>query len=207
MVNVAVYIDWQNAYQAARRAFSLSEFGLTTPPNEYGNFSPYQLAKILAAGNDRGEDGRLCRVEIHRGLPSSGRDRIGFAAVRRQAQAWIKEDPEVVIPRLRPLRYPDDPNEPPQEKGIDVNLAVGIVEQVLRQECDVGILFSHDTDLLPAIEAVARISSPYNIETAAWKSPVHHYRLRTKIDGVHHHDLVEDIFKRVETRVNYAASA
>ena len=182
----------------------MATFGDKTWPNEYGNFSPYQLAQILAARNDRGGDANLVRVEIHRGLPSSSRDRLGFAATRRQAQAWMKEDPQRVIPKLRPLRYPDDENEPPQEKGIDVNLAIGIVEQVITQQCDVAILFSHDTDLLPAVEAVARIASPYNIETASWESDIHHYRLRTNIQGVYHHYLREEDFKRVETRVNYA---
>lgn len=69
---------------------------------------------------------------------------------------------------MRPLRYPYDENEPPQEKGVDVNVALGVVEHVLTQRCDVAVLMSNDTDLLPAIETVARISSPYNVETASW---------------------------------------
>lgn len=43
--NVAVFIDWQNVYKAARSAFDLA--GL---PNERGNFSPYALSQVLAAG-------------------------------------------------------------------------------------------------------------------------------------------------------------
>jgi hypothetical protein len=48
---IAVYIDWQNAYKTAREAF-----GLWNMPNEHGNFSPYRLALILAAGNGRVPD-------------------------------------------------------------------------------------------------------------------------------------------------------
>ena len=38
-VRVAVFIDWQNTYKTAREAFGWRDF-----PNEYGNYSPYQLA-------------------------------------------------------------------------------------------------------------------------------------------------------------------
>ena len=66
---IAVFIDWQNAYKAAREAF-----GLRSLPNERGNFSPFKLARILAAGHGRGDAATLVRVEVHRGLPSSARD-------------------------------------------------------------------------------------------------------------------------------------
>jgi uncharacterized LabA/DUF88 family protein len=137
---VAVFIDWQNAYQAAREAFSLRGM-----PNERGNFSPYGLARILTAGNERGADDDLVRVEIHRGLPNSSRDPVGFGANRRQSAAWMKENPGVVIPRLRPLRYPSphEADQAPVEKGIDVQLALGAVEQVLTQACDVAVIFTH----------------------------------------------------------------
>ena len=153
-MRVAVFYDWQNVYKTAREAF-----GWTNMPNEYGNFSPYQLARILAAGNGRGASGELVRVEIHRGLPSQKLDAVGYAANRRQSAAWMKEDPQTVIPRLRPLRYPYRyPQEPAVEKGVDVNLALGAIEMVLTDACDVAIVFSHDTDLAPLPEAIARLS-------------------------------------------------
>src|SRR5437016_3682525 len=111
-MNVAVYIDWQNVYNGARRAF-----GLTGAPSEHGQISPYRVAEILAAGNGRGRQAALVRVEIHRGLPSAAKDPTGYGANRRHSAAWMKENPEVVIPRLRPLRYPHNyPEEPPEEK-------------------------------------------------------------------------------------------
>lgn len=133
MPRIAVFIDWQNAYKSARTAFGLHEL-----PNERGNFSPYNLGRILAAGNGRGGDNNLVRVEIHRGLPSNKRDAAGYAANRRQAATWMNENPEVVIPRLRPLRYDDNyPYDAPQEKGVDVQLAISIIENVLLKRCDV----------------------------------------------------------------------
>jgi hypothetical protein len=78
---VAVFIDWQNAYQSARRAF-----GLQGQATEQGTFSPYQLAQIFADGNDRRSDGSLVRVEVHRGLPSSVRDPIGYGVASSVAE-------------------------------------------------------------------------------------------------------------------------
>jgi hypothetical protein len=47
----------------------------------------------------------------------------------------------------RPLRYPAAyPREKPEEKGIDVALAVDFVMMAARDEYDVGILMSTDTD-------------------------------------------------------------
>lgn len=195
---VAVFIDWQNVYRAARRAFGLQGF-----PNEHGNISPYQIARILAAGNGRGATGTLVRVQIHRGLPHSSRDRVGYAANRRQATAWVKEAPEIVVPCQRPLRYPRDLAGRPVEKGVDVELALGAVEQLARQNCDVAIIFSHDTDLNPAVETIIRLNGASAVETAAWSSPSHRSRLRSR-PGVHHHEISENLFRRVETRINYA---
>lgn len=203
MHEVAVFIDWQNTYKAARRAFGLATFGEAAWPNEYGNYSPYRLAKHLAAANERGANGELVRVEIHRGLPASARDPVGFAANRRQSQAWMAENPDVVIPRLRPLRYRDDDDDQPEEKGVDVNLALGAVEQIVLHRCQTAIIFSHDTDLLPAVEALVRIGGASCVETASWVSNDHRSRLRSKA-RVFHHFLDETVFRGVETRVNYA---
>lgn len=175
-------------------------------PNEQGNFSPYQLARMLTAANGRGRDGgELVRVELHRGLPSQKHDQRGYAANRRQSAAWMKENPAVVMPRLRPLRYPNGyPAEPPVEKGVDVQLAVAAVEWAITDKCDVVIIFSHDTDLLPALELIVRLKGPERIETASWSSPTFSSRLRPKPPVAHHHSISEQAFRRVETPVNYA---
>ena len=193
---VAVFIDWQNAYRSARRAFLLD-----TMPNEHGNFSPLALGRLLAYGNGRGLAGELCKVEIHRGLPDSSKDPVGHGACRRQATAWRRESGLVHV-NFRPLRYPRD-GGPPGEKGIDVQLAVGIVECVMAGGCDVAVLISNDTDLLPALETAARLKGPASVETAAWRSETTSQRLRSKLD-LYHHDISEAVFSRVERRVNYA---
>ncbi|MDP9277039.1 MAG: NYN domain-containing protein [Actinomycetota bacterium] len=116
----------------------------------------------------------------------------------------MAENQEVVIPRLRPLRYDDySYGAQPQEKGVDVQLALGVIENVLLGSCDVAILFSNDTDLAPVVETVRRLKGTGRIETASWASHDYEVRLRP-IAGVYHHRISGAVFERVETPVNYA---
>lgn len=59
--------------------------------------------------------------------------------------------------------------EPPREKGIDVALAVDVVRLAIEGAYEVGIVFSRDTDLLPAIEAVRGLRDGPHIEVATWQ--------------------------------------
>ncbi|HWN74085.1 MAG TPA: NYN domain-containing protein [Solirubrobacterales bacterium] len=199
-VRVAVFIDWQNVYKTAREAFGMGKM-----PSEYGNFSPFKLSRLLALGNGRAKTGELVCVEVHRGLPSQRHDPKGYAANRRQAAAWKKESP-LVVPKMRSLRYPRNfPAEQPVEKGVDVALAVGAIEATLRKRCDVAIIFSHDTDLLPVPEAIARLAGADCVETASWASQRFQGRLRPKsASPIVHHPISERVFKAVEDPTNYA---
>jgi len=141
------------------------------------------------------------RVNIHRGLPSNKRDPQSYGAVRRQAQAWIAENPELVVPRLRPLRYYGAEVEP-REKGVDVDMAVEL-RLVVADECDVAVLFTHDTDLLPAVEAIGDLRGGSAVETASWVAGDFRSRLRVK-RRIYHHELDRNSFAWVEQRVNYA---
>jgi NYN domain-containing protein len=81
----------------------------------------------------------------------------------------------------RPLRYPKAwPAEKAQEKGVDVALAVDFVMLAVTGVYDVGILCSTDTDLKPALEAVAALgrNRQPHCEVAAWASSQAVPRLR-----------------------------
>jgi uncharacterized LabA/DUF88 family protein len=194
---VAVFYDWQNCYQQARKAFALPS------PNARGVFNPYELARILAFGNRRGDAGQLVRIEIHRGLPSSGRDPVGNSAVLRHQDAWNALSPLIKV-RLRPLKYNPETDKP-QEKGIDVALALSVVEHVFADFCDVAIVFSHDTDLLPLVETMRRLKGPHRIETVSWKDDdTGYYKRIPEVPGVVNHTLRRATFARIETPFNYA---
>lgn len=84
--------------------------------------------------------------------PPQVRDPQGYRAGRRQIAVW--EAQGGITPVTRTLRYRRD--LPPHEKGIDVSLAIDYVARAVDRAFDVGIIFSTDTDLVPALEFVAR---------------------------------------------------
>lgn len=197
-------MDWQNVYRLAREAFRLQR-----EPGRRGVFDPLALAQHLAAGNRRGLGGTLTRVEIHRGLPDANRNPKGHGAVRAQERAWLAQAPEIMNVRLRPVRVNPETGRD-EEKGVDVALACSAVEQVLTDTCEIAIIFSHDTDLLPAVETICRLRGPDRVETASWHTDMFRKRIPPakqpwgKPFGVVNHTLKVEVFDRVETPIDYA---
>jgi uncharacterized LabA/DUF88 family protein len=142
-------------------------------------------------------------INVHRGLPSQKFDQSGYAANRRQSAAWMREGPQIVFPKLRPLRYSRDGEA--REKGVDVQLAVEALEWIISEACDVAVIFSHDSDLVPIVEAAVRLKGSECVETASWVADGFHQRIRTR-PAVYHHGISEAVFAKVETRTNYAYS-
>ena len=153
MKRVVAFIDYQNAYRRARDAFHRHR----TDPNWMGQFAPYALGELIANRSGDGDTDRMLRqVRVYRGVQNNSLDSQGYAANRRQIDAWRSNPLVSVI--TRPLRYPRDyPASPAQEKGIDVQLALDFVMMAVRDEYDVGVLMSNDTDLRPALEEVIRL--------------------------------------------------
>ena len=107
----------------------------------------------------------------------------------------------------RALRHPHDwPRRAPQEKGIDVAHAVDFVMAIARSECDVGILFSSDTDLAPALEAVIalRPGDPPACQVAAWAAPDGRPRsLAVRAARIRRHLLTEADYRTVADPTDY----
>ena len=102
------------------------------------------------------------------------------------------------------------PNEPPEEKGIDVILALDFVTMAARGEYEVGILMSTDTGMKPALEEVIALSDNRNphCEVAAWSAPgVHSRRLSISGARVWCHWLGPDDYKQVADPTDYNLGA
>ncbi|HEU4942917.1 MAG TPA: NYN domain-containing protein, partial [Gaiellaceae bacterium] len=103
----------------------------------------------------------------------------------------MKENPEIVIPKLRPLRYSRE--GVPREKGVDVEQAIEALEWIISEKCDLAILFSHDSDLVPVVEAMVRLKGESCVETASRTSDVFYQRIR-KRPPVYHHNVSKAVF-------------
>lgn len=185
MNRLVVFMDYQNVYMLARRAFAYHH-----DPSQVGQIHPDLVGLLLRARREQvdPDNNELSEVRVYRGLPDGALDPKGHGAATKQIAHW--EGRPDVRAFWHPLAYPrgweveeDRPairqrGEKPREKGIDVQIAVDVVLGAVNDEYDVGIVFSGDSDLLPAIRAAMSLGK--HVEVAAWG---HHLRPATRIPG------------------------
>ncbi|MDE2746618.1 MAG: NYN domain-containing protein [Chloroflexota bacterium] len=164
---VALFIDWQNLHARARESFHAApSAGRSTD----GQIDPVGLGHLLCTRTPPGVSRELTTVRVYCGVADPHRNRTMFMARRNQIARWRRDSAEVIT---RPLQYLWDAQGQmniAREKGIDVAIAVDFVTMAFRGEFDVGVLFSADTDLRPALEYVAHNHSDISVEVAAWRS-------------------------------------
>jgi uncharacterized LabA/DUF88 family protein len=190
---VAVFLDYHNIYKGAREAFFEDD-----DPHWRGQFRPMRLGlKLAGAGDDRR---KLVSVSVYRGVPTPTRDDKGARAAQRQLHAWKQE--ALTRARVRPLNYRTNP---PREKGVDVQLAIDVAAGAIRDEYDVAVVFTADTDLLPAIELVAELKGQGAVEVAAWV-PQHGSVKRLRLPGreLWCHMLTRTDYEHVRDETNYS---
>ncbi len=158
---VIVFLDEQNAARHARERFFPGRGSY-----RLGQLAPDPGGALLEGKGPQGADRRLESVRVYTGVPDAEKQPAANAAFSKQRAAWLGTGAEVIA---RPLQYHGWPGERPRQKGVDVQLAVDVVRLGVEQAYDVGIVFSSDTDLAPAIEfIVERAPGGSRIETAAW---------------------------------------
>lgn len=200
MKRVVVFIDAQNFYRNARRAF----FDDLTDPYPYGQFRPSAVGQLLAA---RDNDRQLSQVRLYTGRPDAFLQSKAHGANVRQCSAWESEGCYVFH---RPLRYP--PNWPnaggrrPEEKGIDVALAVDLSRLGQDGQYDVAIVCTGDTDLIPAVEDVMNGSSGAIVEVAAWRSDRYRQRLSLPSRNIWCHWLEWKDYEQTRDDTDYVVS-
>ena len=172
---VVVYIDSENTRMGARDAF----FPGGAPHYTAGQFSPLALGELLIGRTPAGFDRNLKQVRVYTGRPDATRHPRNYTAHMNQCAAWESASACVV---WKPLRYPPDfPASRPQEKGVDVQLAIDLVTHSIQRYFDIAIVVSTDTDLRPALEWVALRTSPGpRVELAAWRSPTSNRRIHVQ---------------------------
>ena len=99
---------------------------------------------------------------------------------------------------------PPYPHEKASEKGIDVQLAIEFVTGALDDAFDIGVVFSADTDLKPALEMVCQ-RTPVKVEVAT-RQPAVGYASRISIPErkLWCHYLDRSAFDSVADEVDYA---
>ena len=188
---VVIFIDYQNVYKVAQ-----NYFGYQTG----AQLNVSKLALNLMRHNS--ENRHLKQIRIYSGMPSKKKQSNAYSSFRRKMRYW-QLDPLVRV-ITRPLSYPlgwpksSKPGEKPREKGIDVNIAIDFVTMAIRKEYEIGILFSVDTDLKPALEFVVGNDVLARAEVAAWRQVAdHQIRLALSSNRPFCHWLTKDDFLRL----------
>ena len=185
VLRVSVLLDWQNVFERGRAAF----------PYERGQPDPLKVAQFLARDRELadGQKADLTSVTVFFGVASPERDPKTHGARQRQMQHWRSLTDRIHLVS-RPLRYGDGM---PVEKGIDVAVAIELVRcAVFAPDCDVAILFSVDTDLLPALELVVKERGADVVEVAAWHAPGANPPLRVPgIARIRQHRLGANVYR------------
>lgn len=200
-LSAILFVDYQNVYRWARRAFEIPD----KAPSYVGQFDPVKLAALLE------EKGRgrfvIDQIRIYRGMPRPSFDQVSYSAAQRQINFWSKDQRIKVI--TRSISYPKNwargkaNLEPPREKGIDVALAVDFVAMAFKKDFELGLIFSADTDLRPALEFVNSEEVEPRGEVVAWRGKGSTYRLSTAANFPFCHWVETDEFKLLEDLTLY----
>ena len=158
--NVMAFIDGQNLYQHAKEAFG----------HHHPNYDPVKLHHAVCAAHGW----RPTLTQFYTGVPSQIESPMWAAYWSNRVLALKRAGVSVTT---RAIRYRkewlfDEDGEPiiqsdgthktvttPQEKGIDVRLALDLVSLARRRQYDVALIFSQDQDLQEVVQEIADISS------------------------------------------------
>ena len=203
VTRVAVFVDYQNAYMGARHAFGWEHDHFTA-----GQVFPRRLGVLLTDRGRAVDPGRqLETVWVFRGEPSALHSKVGQAACQRQVRFWDAQ--ASVEPVTRALKYYPAGSDrwgnvkwEGREKGIDVLIALTMVMGAMRDEFDVAVLVSADTDLVPALDTVHQLGK--RCEVAAWQGRSgNRSRLSTPGHNLWCHWLKEHDYSMVQDTTDY----
>ena len=143
-----VFVDGQNLYHPAKTAW----IGATAAtPNPYG-WPSYDVGKLAAALVSRNPGRVLSEIRFYTGVP----DRSN----RPERNFWY----DFWYNKLRSLEgngvyvYRGRVSTGRQEKGVDVSLALDLVEATHEQRYEVAIIVSQDSDFGPAVSLAKKIA-------------------------------------------------
>ena len=166
-MRACLLIDYQNIHLTGHDAFcpeGVPRHESLLLPGSYAQ----QIEDVRAAmAPSEVAQAHIDRIVVFRGMPSNRKQPESYSRSQAQFSQW-SVDRRVEIAK-RPLRYPPGwPDVPAQEKGIDVMLAVELIQVAMGGEFGVVIVATHDTDLEPAIETAEGLGSTV-VETAGWQ--------------------------------------
>lgn len=149
--NAIAFIDGQNLYRHAKDAFG----------HHHPNYHPIKLHTAVCEA----KGWRPSLVRFYTGIPSATESEMwaGYWASRVLSMKRAG-----IVATTRPIRYHrqevelDDGSRKlvttPQEKGVDVRLALDVVRLARTKQFDVAVIYSQDGDLAELVEEIRSIA-------------------------------------------------
>lgn len=153
---VHAFFDGQNLFLTAKECFGYT----------YPNFDPIKLAeKITSQEPNR----QLTKIHFYTGVHSKKENEFLHTLWMNKLQGLRRANVDVQHRFLQYTEIPiinDDGKveiiKKPREKGIDVKLALDLIRLARKDNYDVAIIFSQDTDLNEAIDELYDIKEEFN---------------------------------------------
>ena len=137
------YFDGQNLFKAAKQLFG----------HRHPNYDVVALARRVCEA----QGWNLSRVHFYTGVPPRDKSPKWRGFWKSKLRHMRRRGAVVFSRDLRYRRTPDG-TERPEEKGVDVRIAVDIIRAVLRGECEVVLVFSQDQDLSEVAKEIPAIA-------------------------------------------------
>ncbi|MEM7047013.1 MAG: NYN domain-containing protein [Pseudomonadota bacterium] len=151
------FVDGQNLFRHAKDAFG----------HYHPNYDPKKLFEVVCTQ----KGWKATQTRLYTGIPHPDYGKRWSDYWRRRISALKRDDVRVITRHLRyrtrEARREDGTSTGvifAQEKGIDVRLALDFVLMALRDEYNVGVIFSQDQDLAEAAREVKTIAR----DTGRW---------------------------------------
>ena len=148
-MDTIVFIDGQNLYHSARDAWQAN------PMDRASSYAwpSYDVEKIAGALVGR-ETGRiLSQIRFYTGVPSRSGNPYWHDFWSNKLRYLARRGIYV---------YQGKVNRGGQEKGVDVSLALDLVQATHERRYDVAIIVSQDSDFSPAVSLAKRIAASQN---------------------------------------------
>lgn len=150
-----VFFDGQNLFHGAKEAFGYT----------YPNFDPEKLARSVCAKMSW----QLAQARFYTGVHTLEGNEHWHRFWEKKLAMMGRQGVRIFCRDLRyqntTIQLPDGSQQTaavPQEKGIDVRIALDVVSCVLEGSCDVAVIFSQDQDLSEVADEVRKISRREN---------------------------------------------
>ena len=148
-----VLFDGQNLYRLAMRAYG---------HDDPYNWPSYDVVKLANALVSRVPGRNLAEVRFYTGVPNQSQHDLWHKFWDNKLRALLRQEVYVYRGRL---------NSSGREKGVDVSLAIDLVQATHQQSYDVAIVVSQDSDLAPAVALSKQVAQNQN-RTVAFESAI-----------------------------------